>query len=523
MVDTQSLKNKIFDLAIKGKLVLQDDKDEPASVVLKRISDKKKRLLEEGKLKKKDLSNDSIIFKDKDNKYYEKLESGSVKCIEDEIPYEIPSNWSWCRLGFLAYYKKGPFGSDITKSMFIPESQDAIKVYEQTNAINKDATIGDYYISQDKYEELKSNEVFPNDIIVSCAGTIGETFVMPSTMRKGIINQALMKISLYDLDLIDFYLMYFDFKLKALAREEGFGVALKNIPPLDVLRRFLVPIPPIEEQQRIMTNLTLLTDVIDGIESAYKELNHEVEALRIKVIGQAIKGELVSQDNNDEPASLLLEHISDEKEKLINQGKLKCSKNQSVIYKGDDGLHYEKLQNGNERCIEKEIPFEIPDNWCWKRLPDICSSIFAGGDKPDDFSDVYDLNHPYPIFSNGKEKLGLYGYTSEPKVNVPAVTISARGTIGFCCVRREPFTPIIRLLTIVPYDMIDIDYLYYVLENKKIGGLGSSIPQLTVPGLKSLLVPIPPLTEQKRIVEKVELLIENIGLIKDNLQEEQSI
>ncbi len=102
--------------------------------------------------------------------------------------------------------------------MFVPDSPDAIKIYEQKNAINKDATLGTYFISSEKYKELKDFEVFHNDIIVSCAGTIGETYVLPKEMRKGIINQALMKISLYDISLLDFYLMYFDFQLKRTAQ-----------------------------------------------------------------------------------------------------------------------------------------------------------------------------------------------------------------------------------------------------------------------------------------------------------------
>ena len=111
----------------------------------------------------------------------------------------MPDSWAWARLGALAHYKKGPFGSSITKAMFVPESKDAIKVYEQKNAINKNDTLGNYFVTKEKYEELKGFEVFPGDIIVSCAGTIGETFVMPNSMRKGIINQVIcMKISLYD-------------------------------------------------------------------------------------------------------------------------------------------------------------------------------------------------------------------------------------------------------------------------------------------------------------------------------------
>ena len=137
-------------------------------------------------------------LKHDDNLHYEKFSDGTVKCIEDEIPFDVPEGWTWARLNNLALYKKGPFGSSITKAMFVPESDNAIKVYEQKNAINKNAHLGHYFISQEKYQELKGFEIFPGDIIVSCAGTIGETFVMPPDMRKGIINQALMKIHLYE-------------------------------------------------------------------------------------------------------------------------------------------------------------------------------------------------------------------------------------------------------------------------------------------------------------------------------------
>ena len=186
-----------------------------------------------------------------------------MKCIEDEIPFDLPDGWAWVRLGCLGQYKKGPFGSSITKAMFVPDTPDAVKIYEQKNAINKDATLGSYFISAEKYETLKGFEVFPNDIIVSCAGTIGETYVLPTGMRKGIINQALMKISLYDLGILDFYLMYFDFQLKSAAQEQGHGIALKNIPPFDLLKRYLVPIPPAQEQQRIIAAVSNLLSKVD--------------------------------------------------------------------------------------------------------------------------------------------------------------------------------------------------------------------------------------------------------------------
>ena len=252
-----------------------------------------------------------------------------MKCIEDEIPFEIPENWIWVRLGDLAQYKKGPFGSSITKAMFIPDSPTAIKVYEQKNAINKDAALGNYFISSEKYESLKGFEIFPNDIIVSCAGTIGETYIMPKNMRKGIINQALMKISLYDLEISEFYLMYFDFQLKSESKEQGYGVALKNIPPFDILKKYLIPLPPLQEQTRIMQQAKALLTVIDNIDSNANELSKTIVSIKSKILDLAIQGKLVPQNPEDEPAAILLDRIRAEKEELIKAGKIKRDKKES--------------------------------------------------------------------------------------------------------------------------------------------------------------------------------------------------
>jgi len=195
------LRKSILQQAIQGKLVPQDPNDEPASVLLERIREEKARLVEEKKMKKE--KNPSVIFRGEDNSYYEKFTlSGEVKCIDEEIPFEIPNGWEWCRLGDLGEYKKGPFGSSLTKSMFVPFSQSAIKIYEQKNAIKKDYSLGEYYISKEKFKDMSAFQVLPSDIIVSCAGTIGETYILPKEAPIGIINQALMKVALFEYKLI---------------------------------------------------------------------------------------------------------------------------------------------------------------------------------------------------------------------------------------------------------------------------------------------------------------------------------
>ena len=164
---------------------------------------------------------------------------------------------------------------------------------------------------------MKGFEIFPGDIIVSCAGTIGETYVMPSDMRKGIINQALMKIHLYDNSIKDFYLMYFDNKLKSLANEQGYGMALKNIPPFSILKQYLIPIPPMAEQEKILEHIKIILSNINDIDLLKGKLQSNIANAKSKILDLAIRGKLVPQDQNDEPASIIVAQLSRQKSKIF--------------------------------------------------------------------------------------------------------------------------------------------------------------------------------------------------------------
>ena len=186
-------------------------------------------------------------------------------------------------------------------------------------------------------------------------------------------------------------------------------------------------------------------------------------------------------------------------------------------------MHYEKFQDGTVKCIEDEIPFEVPDGWKWCRLPAITIDIFAGGDKPDSYeknpTDICNI----PIYSNGIENNGLYGFTNKPRVIEPSITISARGTIGFCCIRETPFVPIVRLITITPSKEFELYYLKTVFEALIETGEGSSIPQLTVPGIKQKLIPVPPVNEQIRIQNKLHEILNSIAVISREKEELQQL
>lgn len=229
------MQKSILQMAIQGKLVPQVPEEGTGEELFLQIQAEKQALIKAGKIKK---------------------EKPLPEIAEDEKPYEIPANWTWVRFGDLGSYKKGPFGSAITKSMFVPKGNGAVKVYEQKNAIQKNASLGDYYISREYFEtKMTGFEVLPGDIIVSCAGTIGETYVMPEQIEQGIINQALMRMKIFTPLYIPYFLVFFDFVLKKDARSSSKGSAIKNIPPFEILKNYLVPLPPLAEQKRIVAKL----------------------------------------------------------------------------------------------------------------------------------------------------------------------------------------------------------------------------------------------------------------------------
>ena len=241
----EKLKKSILQYAIEGKLVKQDPNDEPASVLLECIKTEKEKLIKEGKIKRD--KNESYIYQGDDKNYYENL----------------PQGWVICSLGNLATYKKGPFGSSLTKGMFVPDTYpNRIKVYEQKNAIQHDSNLGNYYISYEKYQEMLGFKVNPLDFIVSCAGTIGEIYKLPYNAKKGIINQALMKVTLINEEISDYFEIIFYNALHKLS-EKSKGTAIKNIAPFEILKPALIQLPPLEEQKRILKKLSIISTLVD--------------------------------------------------------------------------------------------------------------------------------------------------------------------------------------------------------------------------------------------------------------------
>ena len=483
-MDTKKLCQKILDLAIHGKLVPQDPNDEPASVLLERIKAEKERLIKEGKIKKSKKST-----KASDTPHYE------------QVPFEVPGSWVWCTLGDLAFYKKGPFGSSLTKAMFVPKSNDTYKVYEQKNAIQKDNTLGSYFITKEKYDSLIGFAIQPYDIIVSCAGTIGETYVLPQNSQEGIINQALMLIRLYSREIEQFYLLYFDFILKEEAYKESKGTAIKNIPPFDVLKGFHIPLPPISEQQRILKEIEHWFSLIDIIERGKDDLQTTIKQAKSKILDLAIHGKLVPQDPNDEPASELLKRINPKAEVTCDNG------------------HY------------PNIPFDIPRNWIWVELgkigrwqsgstPNRLNKAYYGGNIPwlktGDLNDGYITHIPEYITEKALNETSV-------KLNpIGSVLIAMYGaTIGKIGILTFAATTNQACCACDVFEGIEKEYLFYFLlshkeEFIKLGG-GGAQPNISKEKIVSTYIPLPPNAEQIRIIKTIHQLFDQLDIITESL------
>lgn len=365
----QQLKNSILQMAVQGKLVPQDPNDEPASVLLERIRAEKEQLIKEGKIKKE--KNPSVIFRGADNLPYEKVGKNEPVCIADEVPFDIPESWEWVRLGEIFQHNTGKALNSSNKSGVLLEYITTSNLYWDRFELEN---LRSMYFTENEIEKC---QVSKGDLLVCEGGDIGRAAIWLKDYKICIQNHIHRLRSYVPLCTRFYYYVFFLYKYAGWIGGKGIGIQGLSS---NALHSLLVPVPPIAEQERIVKRLEIIKPFSDKYSEAseqIQELNNLFpEHLKKSILQYAVQGKLVPQDPADEPASVLLERIRTEKEKLIKAGKIKRDKHESVIFRRDNS-YYEKV-DGIERCIDDELPFEIPESWGWCRLKSLTENITSG-------------------------------------------------------------------------------------------------------------------------------------------------
>ena len=510
----KQLKNSILQWAIQGKLVPQDPNDEPASVLLDKIRKEKERLIKEKKIKRD--KNASVIYRGEDNSYYEKfIATEEVKCIDEEIPFEVPQGWERCRLGSIVSIcggKRIPVGKHLTTNN---TGHKYIRVADMKNhSILQDDI---HYIQDDVYQMIKKYTISKDDLYITVAGTIGSIGIVPEELDGANLTENADKIVFVLLDKI--WLLY------ALS-SEIIQAQIRNAttkvgqPKLAILRiqNILLPVPPSKEQTRIANKIVSLESPINkyaSLQAALDCLNAEIQGkLSKSILQEAIQGKLVAQIENEGTAQDLLEAIKEVKQKLVKEGKLKKSAlNDSVIFKDDDKRYYEKIGK-SVQCIDDEIPFGIPESWEWVRLEN-CISLLSGRDlKPNQYNDNK-VGIPYITGASNFKNGFLYvnRWTSSP-ITIASkgdLLLTCKGTIGAMAYNNIGDIHIARQVMGIKTYNVDLQYIRLYLKfniNTLEKKANSMIPGISRNTILRMILPLPPLAEQKRIVEKVNQLMQ---------------
>ncbi len=519
-MNAQQLKNSILQMAVQGKLVPQDPNDEPASVLLGRIRAEKEKLIKEGKIKKE--KNPSYIFRGEDNLPYEKVGKVEPVCIADEVPFEIPDSWEWVKLRNIAI-------SDLGKTLDKAKNTGKLRPYLCSINVYWDG-IDLSKVKEAKFEdnELEKYRLLPGDLLICEGGDVGRSAVWNSE-KEMYYQNALHRVRFFGgVNPLFFHIVLECYKGNRILDEYSKGMTIKHLVQSS-LNSILFPLPPLEEQKRIVEKISSITPFLNQynkLEIKLTELNEEFPiALKKSILQQAVMGKLVPQDPNDEPASVLLERIRAEKQELVKAGKLKKDKHESIIYRRDNS-HYEKL-DGFERCIDDEIPFDIPESWCWCRLNTLAiiqsSKRVFEKDYVSDGVPFYRSKEIGDLYRGETLKTELYISDEHyadiaNKYGVPQagdILITSVGTIGntWICDGRKFYYKDGNITQICSNNAFESQYVEAYLHSPYFDAIskstvaGTAYSALTIEKLKKVLIPLPPLSEQHRIVSEIKMII----------------
>ena len=491
------LRKSILQLAIQGKLVKQNPNDEPASELVKKIYEEKKKLIAEGKIKKD--KNESYIFKGEDNCYYEKIGKNEPVKLED-LPFDIPDNWAWIRLKSLAnIYNGNSINEDEKKKKY---TNVIGRDFIATKDVGFDRTIA-YNNGVNIPYESDTFKIAPANKILMCieGGSAGRKIAI--TDREVCFGN---KLACFDSVIVDDFYLFNIFQSTEFT--SIFKSSLTGIiggVSINTLKEFIIPLPPLEEQQRIVDKINSFEPLLQEYEGYEKKLT-ELEStfadkLKKSILQYAIEGKLVKQDPNDEPASVLLEHIKAEKEKLIKEGKIKRDKNESYIYQGDDKNYYENL----------------PSRWVKTYIRNIISLTSGTDLTPEEYSPD-NIGVPYLTgASNISEdnSIIINRYTNTRYVNShkDEILLTCKGTIGKIAINQIGDIHVARQFMSIKSFILN-DYMVIYLKTI-VAGLNSEAKSM-IPGIdrNQILtkeIVLPPIQEQVRIANKVSELLFQIS------------
>ena len=509
-MDTKALRQKILDLAIRGKLVPQDPNDEPASVLLEKIRAEKQQMVKDGRLKAKDIKNDTIIFKGEDNLHYEKFQDGTVKCIEDEIPFEVPEGWEWCRFTSVTVNRDS--------------ERKPISSANRTNV----AKIYDYYGASGKIDKI-DKFIFNEKLLL-----IGEDGANLVTRSKPIaffaegqywVNNHAHCIDSTDKLILEYLCLY----INAISLEKYVTGSAQPKMTQDNMNSILIALPPYEEQKRLEFQVNHILKTVSTIENEKEDIVNYIVSAKSKILDLAIRGKLVPQDPNDEPASVLLERIRAEKEELIKQGKTKRDKKASIIFRGEDNSYYQQtgtlIENINDWNLD-----DIPINWelcCLGEICDYGNCVNVDTKDIDEEAWVLDLEdiekdsgkvihkiRKYERDSSSTKHLFKKGQVLYSKLRPYLNKVVLADEEGFCTSEILPLNF---------SNVVEPQYaLYYLMSPTFLKyanrcSYGVKMPRLGTEDGRKAVFPLPPFEEQRRISQHISKIFIEIDDISNML------
>ena len=478
-MNPQQLKNAILQQAIQGKLVEQRAEEGTGQELFEAIQEEKQKLIEEGKLKKQKALPDIT---------------------EEELPFEIPETWKWVRAGDILYITMG----QSPKAESINNSKLGYEFHQGKS------NFSEMFLNKSEVYTTANNKVIEAPaIVMSVRAPVGDVNLLN---HKIYIGRGLASFQIYtECDLL--YIYYYFLTIKRSLERVSTGSTFKAINS-DIVNKILVPLPPLAEQKRIVEKIEELFILVEKYEKAWarlEELNKKFPLdMQKAILGQAIQGKLVEQRAEEGTGQELFEAIQEEKQKLIEEGKL-------------------KKQKALPEITEEEIPFEIPETWKWVRLGDLAKVTGGYAFKSNEFTEqgvrvirISDFNENG--FVNSKIVRHTYDDTLQmfliEKKNI--LLCMTGGTVGkslFVKDVEEPMMTNQRVATIKPLFNLSPEYINYnilsfIVQKTIVDSKNSTNDNISMDTIKSFLIPLPPLAEQKRIVDKIEELLPLVEKLK---------